>query len=75
MELASMRIGCELTWSPGIFQLRARWAYAARPGDDGALESSASVAVRFRRGRLTARMSWADFPGETSYSLSWRMEL
>jgi len=73
-RIESLRAGCELSWSPGIFQLRTRWAYAARPGGDGRLEGSASLAARLGRGRLSAGVSWGDFPARRSYSVSWRAE-
>jgi len=73
-EFASARAGCELLWSPGIFQLRTRWYYAVRHDGDGTLEGSFSVAARLGRGRFSARVAWPDFPEKRSYTLSWRVE-
>jgi len=74
-EFDSARIGCELLWSPGIFQIRTRWSYTTYPDKDGGLDGSFSLAVRFRRGRFTARVAWPDFPERRNYTLSWRMEM
>jgi len=56
-EFESFGIGCELSWSPGILQLRTRWHYTAHRGGDGNLEGSINVAARFRRGRFGARVA------------------
>jgi len=74
-EFSSARIGCELLWSPGIFQIRTRWSYTTYSDKDGGLDGSFSVAVRFRRGRFSARVAWPDFPERRNYTLSWRMEM
>ena len=73
-EFASARIGCELLWSPGIFQFRTRWNYTAHFDRDGKLDGSISASIRFRHGRLTARVAWPDFPEKRNYTLSWRLE-
>ena len=71
-EFESLRIGCELRWSPGIFQFGTRLYYEWQSGGDGGLDGSVSLALRLRRGRFAVRLSW---PGEPSYTLSWRLEI
>jgi len=75
MEFDSLRIGCELLWSPGILQLRTRWSYTTYSDKDEHLEGSISVAVRFRRGRFSARVAWPEFPEKRNYTLSWRLDM
>ncbi|MCL2190554.1 MAG: hypothetical protein FWB79_01020 [Treponema sp.] len=74
-EFDSLRVGCELRWSPGILQLSTRLHYEARSVGEGKLDGSVSVAIRFRRGRLGARLAWPEMPGKPDYTLSWRLEL
>ena len=74
-EFQSLKTGCELSWSPGIFQFRTKWSRTAFPDGDEKYEGSASLSVRFRRGRLGARISWPDLGRGPKYGLSWRMEM
>jgi len=69
---ASLRIGGELSWSPGIFQLRTRWHWIERAERDGALEGSVSLAARLGSGRVSARVAWRDFPANPDFALAWR---
>ena len=74
-EFDSLSVGCELRWSPGILQFRTRWSYTEYAARDGNLYGSFSAAVRFGRGRFSARVAWLDFPERREYALSWRLEM
>jgi len=74
-EFGSLNIGCEFRWSPGILQLRTRWSYTEYSDKDGNLDGSFSVAIRFGRGRFSARIAWPEFPEKREYTLSWRIEM
>jgi len=74
----STKTSCELLWSPGIFQLRTRWAYTVfeekdNKKKDNKWESSVSAAVRFKYGRFSIKFAWPDFPEKWNCTLSWRV--
>jgi len=73
-EFNSAKTSCELLWSPGIFQLKTKWAYTAYANKDNQWESSVSAAVRFKHGRISVKFAWPDFPDEWNCTLSWRLE-
>ena len=74
-EFASAKAAGELSWLPGIFQLRTKWQRHFRSGKDGIWEGSLSLSARFGKGRLSARVAWPEFPKKSLYTLSWRLEL
>ena len=73
-EFDSFKTSCELSWSPGIFQLKTRWAYTAFEAKDDLWESSFSAAVRFKHGRFSVKAASPDFPEKWNCTLSWRIE-
>jgi hypothetical protein len=73
-ELDSVKTACEFLWSPGIFQLRNRWAYTVFENKENQTEASLSGAVRFKNGRLSVRVASPDFPEKWNYTVSWRLE-
>ncbi|MCL2044381.1 MAG: hypothetical protein FWG89_09600 [Treponema sp.] len=70
----SSKSSCELLWSPGIFQLRTRWAYTAFANKDDLWETSMSAAVRIPLGRFSVRLASPAFPEKWNWTLSWRLE-
>ena len=73
-EFDSAKISCELIWSPGIFQFRTRWAHTTFEKKDDVLESSFSAAIRFRHGRISAKLAYPVFPDKWNCTISWRIE-
>jgi hypothetical protein len=69
----SAKAAGEITWSPGIFQFKARAGYGIKHEKEGAWETSFSAALRFKRGRFNLKASSPDFPGEWNYTVSWRL--
>ena len=72
----SAKIGCELLWSPGIFQFRTRWNYTvfeAKSPKDNLLDMSFNAAVRFKYGRFSIRVASPDFPDKWNCTVSWRL--
>jgi hypothetical protein len=65
---------CEFTWSPRIFQFRAKFGYSAYEGKDDKFEVSFGAAARFKYGRLGFKAVSADFPEKWTCSVSWRLE-
>ncbi|MCL2276572.1 MAG: hypothetical protein FWC21_01605 [Treponema sp.] len=72
--LKSSSAGCELTWSPLIFQLSARADYRIKTEKDDVWELSASAAARFKFGRISVKAASPDFPEKWNLSVSWRLE-
>jgi hypothetical protein len=70
----SAKTSCELLWSPGIFQIRTRWAYTAYANKDNQWEASVGAAVRFKHGRVSVKFAWPVFPDEWNCTLAWRVE-
>ncbi|MCL1836677.1 MAG: hypothetical protein FWG46_03935 [Treponema sp.] len=73
-EFDSAKTSCELIWSPGIFQFRTRWGITAFARKDTMADASFSAAVRFKRGRISAKIAYPDFPDKWNCTLSWRVE-
>jgi hypothetical protein len=73
-EFESAKTSCEILWSPGIFQLRTRLAHTAFEKKDDLWEASFSTAIRFKRGRFSAKAASPDFPEKWNYTISWRLE-
>jgi len=73
--LNSSSAGCELTWSPSIFQLGVKAGYTMNAGKDDISELSASVSVHFDFGRITVKAASPDFPEKWNLFVSWRLEI
>ena len=74
-EFESGKLGCELLWSPGMYQFRTKWGYTASPKKDDQWDASLSAAIRFKQGRFSIKTASPDFPRKWNYTVSWRMEL
>jgi hypothetical protein len=70
----STKASGELSWSPGIFQLRTKWGYAETAKKEGQWDSSFSAAIRFKHGRFSLKIASPHFPEKWNYTLSWRLE-
>jgi hypothetical protein len=70
----SAKAAGELIWSPGVFQFRTKAGYGIKNEKEGIWETSFSTAVRFRPGRLSVKVLSPDFPGQWTYTVSWRVE-
>ncbi|MDR1238812.1 MAG: hypothetical protein LBK27_01740 [Treponema sp.] len=70
----SAKAAGELSWSPGIFQLKAKAGYGIKNEKEGIWETAFSTAVRFKPGRLSVKISSPDFPDQWTYTVSWRVE-
>jgi hypothetical protein len=73
-QFDSVKSSGEIYWPPGIFQFRAKLGYEKKAAKQGLWETSASAAVRFKRGRFSVKLSSPDFPRTWEYTLSWRVE-
>jgi hypothetical protein len=73
-QFNSAKAGGELYWPPGIFQFRTKLGYVIKNEKNGLWETSFSTAVRLKPGRVTVKISSANFPGEWACTLTWRME-
>jgi hypothetical protein len=66
--------GGEISWSPGIFQFRAKLGYEAARSKAGLWEISATAAIRLKPGRLSVKILSPAFPGGWNCTVSWRLE-
>jgi len=69
----SAGIDCELSWSPDFLQFKTKCGYTTYAKKDGQWDASFSVAIRFKKGRLSFKASSPDFPDEWNYTISWRL--
>ena len=69
----SFRVSGELTWRPGIFDIRTRLGYTIREEKDPIIDFSLNCSARPGRwGRVGLRIACTDFPERWNYTLSWR---
>ena len=67
--------GCELTWSPSVFQFRTKIGFTNDfKREKEVWDFSFSAAVRFKHGRISVKTASADFPEKWSFTFSWRLE-
>jgi hypothetical protein len=70
----SVRVGYELSWSPGIFQFKTKLGYTAAEKKEEKWDTSLAAAIRFKAGRLGIKAGSNDFPDKWNWSISWRLE-
>ena len=70
----SVSLGCEITWSPGIFRFRLKTVFINYPEKSEKWDISAGISARFRHGRISLSFDSPDFPKKRSWALSWQME-
>ena len=73
-EFNSAKAGCELAWSPGIFQFKTKAGYTASANKEGQWDAAFSAGVRFKYGRFTVKAAAADSFEKWNYTISWRLE-
>jgi hypothetical protein len=65
----------ETSYSAGIFRLRAALGYTAKAGKAPLWDGACTLSLRGKAGRLSLKIASADFPGDWTYSLSWRLRI
>jgi hypothetical protein len=71
----SAKLSGEVSWSPGVFQLRARWGYAMQKEKESVWEASFYGSAKIGKySRLSLKIAAPVFPREWNYTLSWRFE-
>jgi hypothetical protein len=71
----SAKVSGEISWSPGIFQLRTKWGYTMRKEKESVWDASLYGSARIgKHNRLSLKIAAPVFPKEWNYTLSWRFE-
>jgi hypothetical protein len=72
----SAKVSGEISWSPGIFQLRTKWGYTMRKDKESLWDASFYGSARIgKHNRLSLKIAAPLFPEEWNYTLSWRFEM
>ncbi|MCL2721202.1 MAG: hypothetical protein FWD47_07675 [Treponema sp.] len=71
----SNSLGCEISWSPWILQVRSKIGFTSFAEKDGKWDYSINVSARMNKGRLSVKASSGDFPEKWNFSASWRLEI
>jgi hypothetical protein len=71
----SSKVSGEISWSPGIFQLRTKLGYTMRKEKESLWDASFYSSARIgKHNRLSLKIASPVFPEEWNYTLSWRFE-
>jgi hypothetical protein len=69
----SAKVSGEISWSPGIFQLRTKWGYATQKEKESVWDASLYGSAKIgKHSRLSLKIAAPVFPQEWNYTLSWR---
>jgi hypothetical protein len=73
-DFSSAKIAGEISWSPGIFQFRAKLGYTAKKDKESLWDTSFYGAAKIgKQGRWSFKIAAPDFPREWNYTISWRL--
>jgi hypothetical protein len=72
-DFVSAKAAGELSWSPGIFQFKAKTAYEIKAKKEGSWDLSFSAAVHGKPGRLSFKIASPGFPEKWDFTVSWRV--
>jgi hypothetical protein len=71
----SAKVSGEISWSPGIFQLRTKWGHTIRKEKESIWDASFYCSARIgKHNRLSLKIAAPVFPQEWNYTFSWRLE-
>jgi hypothetical protein len=73
-DFISAKVSGEITWSPGIFQFRAKLGYTAAKDKESVWDTSLYGAARLgKQNRLSVKIAASNFPRDWNYTISWRL--
>ncbi|MDR2807639.1 MAG: hypothetical protein LBB43_01375 [Spirochaetaceae bacterium] len=70
----SAKVACEIGYTKGKFQAALKAAATIDEKEEIQWEPALSTAIRLGPGKISAALSFEDFPGKFSYTISWRLD-